>query len=142
MLIIAVSIGAGVIQAAPWAGDRPWWIAGTLAGVVILAAAFVKLMMRWTVIRGTTRPERRSITWRADVIVPEHRIVGAGAAPARPAIPGPPRPALGMAPKSWLCTTCYWVHPLTTPFCSLCGGSRAAHGAGREVIVRRAIDGA
>lgn len=46
-----------------------------------------------------------------------------------------------LPPKSWLCERCYWVHPDSTPFCSLCGGSKAVTGAGREVVIRQSLEG-
>ena len=87
---------------------------------------------------GGSFAEQHGIRSRADVIqvepVSDRKVATYLSPVAVPAALPPAGPAaLGPPPKSWLCETCYWAWSLDVPFCGVCGHSRAATGAGREV---------
>ena len=128
-------------QLSAWVAVRIWWIAGTVVLCVALAVVISMMLEGWADRRGARFAERHGILSRADVLaaaaIPRQHWV----AEVLPAQPEPARPALGAPPKSWLCETCYWVWPLDVPFCGVCGGSRSAHGAAREVVIRQALNG-
>jgi hypothetical protein len=113
-------------------------VCGTSA---VLALVVVIILFRM----ARERDERRMALWRErrypELYARQWVTVKAVAEPVAEAcaIPSPPRTVLGPPAKSWLCESCYWVWPSDVPFCGICGGSRASHGAEREVVVREAL---
>jgi hypothetical protein len=143
---VAAVIGAVVIadRVCVWVADRIWWIGGMVVVSFALAVAISMWLGSLAERRGARFAERHGIRSRADVIQVEpvsDRKVATHLSPVVvPAAPPPAGPAaLGPPPKSWLCETCYWAWPLDVPFCGVCGHSRAATGAGREVVIRQAV---
>jgi hypothetical protein len=124
---VAAVIGAVVIadRVCVWVADRIWWVGGMVVVSFALAVAISTWLESLAERRGARFAERHGIRSRA------------APPPAGPAAAGPA--ALGPPPKSWLCETCYWAWPLDVPFCGVCGHSRAATGAGREVVIRQAV---
>jgi hypothetical protein len=86
----------------------------TLAGCIVLTVAAVTWMARRRLPLAIRRPPQRCAAVTPVVLPPA-------------------------ASKSWLCEKCWWAWPLAAPFCGVCGGSRAAAGAAREVTVRTGI---
>lgn len=126
------------------------WVVEHLVAVLIvcavcglLAVLASVLLLRW----AQRRDDARMVAWRArhvqlgrpvttvraEVVEVKREAITLEQAPASQ------RAALGPPPKSWLCETCYWAWPLDVRFCGICGGSRAAHGAEREVVIRQAL---
>jgi hypothetical protein len=132
-----------------WVADRIWWIGGTLTACMVLAIAASMALEARSARRGAAFAELHGIRSRADVVAGIAATRSAWAVQIAPGgavldhepgqIADQPRPAIEPPPKSWLCEACYWVWPDSTPFCGVCGGSRASHGAAREVVVRQAI---
>lgn len=136
------------------------WVVEHLIAVLIvcavcglLAVLASVLLLRW----AQRRDDARMVAWRArhaqlgrpvttvraEVVEPSRQQTALPTGSLAPGIGNGitslGRPALGSPPKSWLCETCYWAWPLDVRFCGICGGSRAAHGAEREVVIRQAL---
>jgi hypothetical protein len=123
--LLGVLAVAGVAAFAAYKAG-PGWVAAVAAGCIALTAAAITVAHRKWALVGTGHRTAPVQHVRAEVVDP-----------VRPAITGPARrPALRTTPKCWLCERCYWAWPSTAPYCSVCGGSRAAIGAGRDVTIR------